>query len=94
MTKTTWADIKAIVNGLPENILKQPATIWTEAEDTGHCVTGIKILDEDHHYDGDSGCAPLSVIKENDDDFEENKDEYHLVHAVGTPILLIPENVL
>lgn len=40
------AEIKEIVNSLPENILAQPATIWNESEDSGHCVTGIKTLDQ------------------------------------------------
>lgn len=92
--KITWAEIKEIVNGLPDNILNQAATIWDEAEENGHCVTGIKILEEDWHFDGDEGCAPISILKEQYDDYEENKDEYHLVHAKGTPILLIPVNVL
>lgn len=94
MTKITWAAIKELVNKLPDNILKQQATIWDEAEENGHCITGIKVLDEDWHYDGDEGCLPLSLLKQHDEDYEENKDEYHLVHASGTPILLIPVNVL
>lgn len=90
----TWAEIKELVNKLPEDILKQRCTIWNESEDNGHSVTGIKILDEDWHFDGDEGCMPLRLLKEHNEDYEENKDEYHLVHATGTPILLIPENVL
>ena len=92
--KITWAEIKELVNQLPENILNQNCTIWTDSEVSGGFITGVKILDEDWHFDGDEGCAPISTIKENYEDYEENKEEYHLVHAKGTPILLIPENVL
>lgn len=90
----TLNEIKEALNKLPENMLSQKATIWNASEDAGSVVVGIKILDEDHHYDGDEGCAPISVIKENYDDYEENKDEYPLVHAAGTPILIINDNTI
>ena len=92
--KVTWAEIKEVLNNLPDNILSQYATIWNGSEDAGSAVVGIKILDEDWHYDGDEGCAPISHFKEHYDDFEENKSTYHLVHATGTPILIIPDNTL
>lgn len=92
--RITWAEIKELVDMMPPEILSQNATIWNESEETGHAVTAIKILDEDWHYDGDEGCAPLDVIKENDEDFEENKNDYYLVHRAGTPILMIPDSVM
>lgn len=42
--KVTWAEIKTLVNSLPDHILTQAATIWDDAEENGHCVTKIKIL--------------------------------------------------
>lgn len=92
--KITWAEVKEIVNKLPDRILNQSVTIWNSSEDAGSVAVGVKTIEEDYHYDGDQGCAPLSVIKDNYDDYEENKDEYHLVHAVGTPILLIPDETI
>lgn len=90
----TWAELKEIINKLPENILNQNATVWNGSEDAGSAVVGVKLLNEDWHYDGDEGCAPISIIKENYDDYEENKDTYRLVHATGTPILIIPDNTI
>lgn len=90
----TWAELKEIVNKLPEQILNQAVTIWNSSEEAGSVAISVKILGEDHHYDGDEGCAPISIIKENFDDYEEHKDEYYLVHAYGTPILIIPDETL
>lgn len=92
--KITWAELKEIVNKLPDNILRQPVTIWNSSEDAGSVAIGVKTLDEDYHFNGDEGCGPISLIKEHDDDFEENKDDYYLVHAVGTPIIIIPDEIL
>lgn len=89
--RVTWAEIKEILNNMPESILSQKVTIWTESEDEGHLVASIKILEEDHHYDGDEGCMPISQMKELYEDYYENKDEYHLVHTAGTPVLIIPD---
>lgn len=94
LKRITWAEIKELVDMMPPEILAQNATIWNESEETGHAVTAIKILDEDWHYDGDEGCAPIDVIKENYEDYEENKDDYYLVHRAGTPILMIPDSVM
>lgn len=92
--KITWAELKDIVNKLPDNILKQSVTIWNSSEDAGSVAVGIKTLDEDYCYDGDEGCAALSVIKELYEDYEENKDEHYVVHASGTPIIIIPDEIL
>lgn len=89
--KITWAEIKELVDMMPPEILSQNATIWNESEDSGCTVKAIKILDEDYRYDGDEGCAPETIIKENHDDFEENKNTYYVVHRAGTPILLVPD---
>lgn len=89
-----WSDIKEIVNKLPDHILNQSVTIWNSSEDSGSLAIAIKLLHEDYHYDGAEGCAPLSVIKDNDEEFDENKEDYHLVHAIGTPILIIPDEIL
>lgn len=92
--KITWAELKEIANNLPGNILSQYVTIWNGSEDAGSVVVGIKVLEEDYHYDGDEGCSPISVIKDIYEDYEENKDEHYLVHAAATPILIIPDNTI
>lgn len=89
--KLKWRELKEIVNALPENILDQNVTVWNDSEDSGNAAMRVVILEEDHHYDGDEGCAPISVIKENYEDYEQSKETYPLVHANGTPILIVPD---
>lgn len=88
--KFTWAKLKEIANNMPEEMLFKEVIIWEEDGETAHHISGHEILEEDHLFDGDEGIAPESVIKENYDDYEENKDEYYLVHPKGFPILHIP----
>jgi hypothetical protein len=83
----TWADLKKIVNKMPESRLKDDVTIWTDTEECFK-VADIEILKEDYVFDGDEGCAPKSVMKVADPkDWKENRDEYYTVHQKGTRII-------
>jgi hypothetical protein len=84
----TWADMKRMVNRMPPELLKLKVYIWPNDEETALVVTGIERLKEDYVHDGDVGCCPKSIIKSGDPIvWEENKDEYYLVHPKGTRII-------
>jgi len=86
--KFTWADLKKAVNKIPEKHLQKQVIIWTEDE-SAYLVTSVDILNERHVYDGDEGCAPISIMKES---IAEAKsagldNEYYTIHERGTRIL-------
>ncbi len=86
--KYTWADLKRMVNRMPDHLLKLQVYIWPTDEERALVVTGIERLTEDYVHDGDVGCCPKSIMKSGDpDDWKENQDEYYLVHPKGTRIL-------
>jgi len=83
----TWADLKRIVNKMPESRLKDEVTIWTDDE-RAYKIDCVEVLKEDYVFDGDEGCAPKSVMKEGDPkDWKENRAEYYTVHPKGTRII-------
>jgi hypothetical protein len=90
--RITWADLKKAVNELPEDLLTTKVVLWpfSDGEEAWNLVE-VMTLEEDYVFDGDSGCAPLSVMKESvsAEEWEEAKDEHHLVFPKGTPILII-----
>lgn len=85
--KLTWADLKRIANEMPDELLKNEVYAWNanDATPQGLAISGIQKLSEDHVFDGDEGCAPLSTFKK---DGEYDADWNYVVHPAGTIILI------
>jgi hypothetical protein len=81
----TWADFKKAVNKMPENQLNKSVIIWTADEQCYH-VTHVQVLKEDYVHDGDEGCTPRSILKE---EWKEAKeyDTHYVIHEKGTRII-------
>lgn len=85
--KITWADLKKIVNEMPEELLQNQVYAWNsnDADPEGLVLEEGQKLEEDYVYDGDVGCSPISIMKDSGDyDPKEN----YVVHPAGTIILL------
>jgi hypothetical protein len=83
--KFTWADLKKIVNKLPAHLLKSPVIGWHEDSEAGIKIVYTEKLKEHYVFDGDEGCAPINLMKKEDDyDPEDN----YIVHPKGTIILI------
>jgi hypothetical protein len=81
--KFTWRDLHRAASKIPAHLWNEPVVIWTEDE-KAYTVADVEVLKEDHHFDGDEGCAPKSVLKES---IAEDPDEYRLIYKKGTRIL-------
>ncbi len=86
----TWADLKKIVNKMPENQLAKGVTIWTDKEQCFH-ITYVDILKEDYVSDGVDGCIGRSILKGTmtKEEWKEAKefDSHYTVHEKGTRII-------
>lgn len=89
--KFTWAQLKKIVNAIPDKHLNKEVVVWKEDDDGGGLITNVEILKEDYLFSGDEGCCPKSqmkdAIKEEKKEFPDTASEYEVVHEKGTRIL-------
>lgn len=85
--KLTWAELKKIVNEMPEELLQNQVYAWNanDCEPEGLGINGIQRLEEDHVFDGDEACVPVSAFKEAG---ELDPEENYVVHPAGTVILI------
>lgn len=85
--KLTWAELKKIVNEMPEDLLQNQVYAWNanDAEPQGLPIEGVQKLEEDYVYDGDEGCCPKSEFAKNGG---YDADENYVVHPAGTTILV------
>lgn len=81
----TWYDLKRVIDKMPVSRLKDEVRGWRDEE--GVMVTGVEVLKEDYHEDGDVGTWPRSVMLDNLGDDDE--DDYPLVFHKGTRILRV-----
>lgn len=81
--KFTWYDLKRVIDKMPEARLKDEVRGWKDED--GVTITGVEILKEDYHDDGDIGTWPKSIMLENLGDDDE--EDYPLVFPKGTRIL-------
>ncbi len=71
-----WADLKKIVNEIPEEHLNSEVRIWTDDE-RGYRINEVEIAKEDYVYHEDypeEGSCPKSEI-----DIEEGEEEFYKV---------------
>lgn len=93
VNKMTWADLKKVVNELPEELLDQKIVLWPleDGEEAWNMVEVMK-LEENYVFDGDMGCTPESALRESYDEElseDEFQKEHYLVFEKGTPIMVI-----
>jgi hypothetical protein len=83
--KFTWYDLKRVIDKMPLSRLRDEVRVW--ADEQGGYVSGVEILKEDYHDDGDVGTMPKSVMLENLGD--DDPEDYPLIFPKGTRILSV-----
>ncbi len=93
VVKFTWADMKRIVNRIPDNILKEQIIIWPDDNDEkGYKISCIEVLKEEYVHDGDAAACPKSIMKNSisKDEWDEGvKDgDYYTIFPKGMRIII------
>lgn len=83
----TWADLKRIVNKIPESRLQDEVTIWGDDEQV-FMIDNVQVLNEDYVDDGCCNCVPRSIMRKADQEYwKENKEDHPVVYPKGTRII-------
>lgn len=86
MKPFTWKDLKEFCNNLPENQLGSSVRVW--GDDRGFTIDGKSLLEDDYFNPSGEGMEPVSVYKQNPEDWEVVKDD-PIIMEKGSPVLLI-----
>ena len=79
--KFTWADLKKVVNELPEDMLWRDVRWW--GEERGGTVKSVSLLDE-VYVQNDEGFEPMSAHEGSEDSYYEGSEL-----PAGYPILTV-----